>query len=55
MTILWPIDPVSGHPLSIEIASTAVWVKAQQPPSPEFSDAEIVQASRQAASLKLWD
>ncbi len=39
MTILWPIDPVSGHPLSIETASTAVWVKAGQPP--KLSDAQL--------------
>ncbi len=33
MTILWPIDPVSGHPLSIEATSAAVWVRSSVDPN----------------------
>lgn len=33
MTILWPIDPVSGHPLSIESTAAAVWLKPSRDPS----------------------
>ncbi len=50
MTVLWPINPATGEPLSIEDAMAAVWVRVSRQPKPDV----LYGRSPDAETSRFW-